>query len=100
MFSLVGKKCIVTGANQGIGFAIAKRFLGEGAKVCLVGRNSAKVDEAVQELQKLQSARTDAHQSIHGYICEISQGQKDWIGLFDSHVSSQWLILSFTHVPN
>lgn len=95
MFSLAGKMCIVTGANQGIGFAIAKRFLGEGANVCLVGRNPVKVNEAVQELQKLQPAPTDTPSSLQGHVCEVSKGQQDWINLFDKHVRDSDLHLPF-----
>ena len=32
---------IVTGASRGIGFAIAQRFVAEGVKVCITGRNAA-----------------------------------------------------------
>jgi len=92
MFSLAGKKCIVTGANQGIGFAIAKRFLGEGANVCLVGRNPVKLDEAVQELQKLQPAPANIHPRLQSHVCEVSKGQQDWINLFDKHVSASTIL--------
>jgi NAD(P)-dependent dehydrogenase (short-subunit alcohol dehydrogenase family) len=37
---LVGKRVIVTGGSAGIGAAIAKRFLDEGAKVCVWCRNT------------------------------------------------------------
>ncbi|KAK1772285.1 hypothetical protein QBC33DRAFT_574920 [Phialemonium atrogriseum] len=91
MWSLAGKKCIVTGGNQGIGFAIAKRFLGEGANVCLVGRNAARVDDAVRRLQpgirppESDPGRTDAQPRLHGHVCEAISGQKDWIELFAKH---------------
>lgn len=103
MFTLAGKKCIITGANQGIGFAIAKRFLGEGANVCLVGRNAVRVDEAVQKLQSESESGSgpgirsdpnpDAAESIqrrlHSHVCEDITQQRDWIDLFTKHVSSQ-----------
>ncbi|WP_433827238.1 SDR family oxidoreductase [Actinoplanes sp. CA-015351] len=41
---------IVTGASRGIGFAIAQRFVAQGAKVCVTGRDADALDAAVKEL--------------------------------------------------
>lgn len=46
MKKLTGKIAVVTGANSGIGFAIAKRFVAEGAQVVLVGRRAGAVNAA------------------------------------------------------
>ena len=43
---LVGKVAIVTGAAGGIGQVIVRRYLEEGAKVVLTGRNPAKLEAA------------------------------------------------------
>ena len=40
----------MTGGNSGIGLATAQRFLEEGAKVAISGRNQKTLDEAVQKL--------------------------------------------------
>jgi NAD(P)-dependent dehydrogenase (short-subunit alcohol dehydrogenase family) len=40
----------VTGGNSGIGLATAKRFLEEGARVAISGRNQKTLDEAVKTL--------------------------------------------------
>jgi NAD(P)-dependent dehydrogenase (short-subunit alcohol dehydrogenase family) len=41
---------IVTGASRGIGFAIAQRFVAEGYKVCITGRDAGALDQAVKDL--------------------------------------------------
>jgi NAD(P)-dependent dehydrogenase (short-subunit alcohol dehydrogenase family) len=45
-----GKGVVVTGAAQGIGLAIARAFLAEGAGVVAFDRNDAKVHEVADEL--------------------------------------------------
>jgi NAD(P)-dependent dehydrogenase (short-subunit alcohol dehydrogenase family) len=50
MTQLAGHVAIVTGASRGIGFAIAQRFVAEGAKVCITGRNAEALDTAVKDL--------------------------------------------------
>ncbi|WP_432187841.1 SDR family NAD(P)-dependent oxidoreductase [Streptomyces sp. Tue6028] len=47
---LSGKVAVVTGANSGIGLAIARRFAAEGARVFLTGRRQELVDAAVAEI--------------------------------------------------
>jgi NAD(P)-dependent dehydrogenase (short-subunit alcohol dehydrogenase family) len=49
---LSGKVAIVTGANQGLGLQIAKRFLAAGADLMLCARNAVLLDQARSELLK------------------------------------------------
>lgn len=58
---LAQKVAVVTGASTGIGLAIAKRFVSEGAKVYITGRRQAELDAAVQAIGgDVESARVDS----------------------------------------
>lgn len=50
MGKLHNKVAVITGGNSGIGFATAKQFIAEGAKVVITGRNDTAIDAAVKEL--------------------------------------------------
>ena len=50
MTQLAGQVAIVTGASRGIGFAIAQRFVAEGAKVAITGRDADALENAVKDL--------------------------------------------------
>lgn len=50
---LTGKTAFVSGSSAGIGFAIAKRLLEEGATVIINGRDQRGVDKAVKELKEV-----------------------------------------------
>ena len=52
MDGLKNKVAIVTGASSGIGYATAKLFAQEGAKVVIGARRKQKLDELVDEIKK------------------------------------------------
>ncbi len=64
MFSLEGKKALVTGATGGIGEAIAKALIGQGATVVISGTRQEKLDE-------LKSSLGENAQAI---ACNLSDG--------------------------
>ena len=53
LFDLSGRVAIVTGGNGGIGLGMAKGMAAAGAAVVVAGRDAAKNDAAVKELQAL-----------------------------------------------
>lgn len=48
--SLEGKRIIVTGGGRGLGFAMARKFVNEGAKVLIAGRNEEMLKKSASEL--------------------------------------------------
>ena len=50
---LQGKAAVVTGAASGLGFAIARAFAQEGARVCLADVNAKGVEAAAKEISGL-----------------------------------------------
>ena len=50
MSKLTGKRALVTGGGSGIGLAVARLFLHEGARVAITGRDEAKLRRAADDL--------------------------------------------------
>jgi NAD(P)-dependent dehydrogenase (short-subunit alcohol dehydrogenase family) len=66
---LSGRNAIITGANRGFGFEVAKKFVREGASVVICGRDAEQVSHAVDTLQKLSSSK----QTIIGLPLDVSK---------------------------
>ena len=50
LFSLAGRRALVTGSSQGIGYALAEGLAGAGAEIVLNGRDTAKLAAAAARL--------------------------------------------------
>lgn len=59
MTQLAGRTALVTGAGNGLGAAIARRFSGAGARVLLVGRDRSKLDAVAAGLPDARVATCD-----------------------------------------
>ncbi|KIT15154.1 SDR family oxidoreductase [Jannaschia aquimarina] len=51
LFDLTGRRALITGSGQGIGFALARGMAAAGAEIVLNGRDAAKLDAAAETLR-------------------------------------------------
>ena len=65
---LKNKNVIITGANQGLGYVIAKKFLIEGANVAILARNKQKLESSFLELMKFKNKNN----KLLSFACDIS----------------------------
>lgn len=77
-----GKRILITGATSGLGFAMAKALLSQGAKVFVTARHLDKVNQAVDDLRSLRFPDSVCHgaaidvrdaQSIHDGLADMLQ---------------------------
>ncbi|MCI4352756.1 MAG: SDR family oxidoreductase [Thermoplasmata archaeon] len=62
---LKGQRVLVTAASRGIGFAAARAFVEEGARVVLNGSNQTRLDAAVKDLRSLGD--------VQGVVADLTQ---------------------------
>ncbi|MFD1708960.1 SDR family NAD(P)-dependent oxidoreductase [Siminovitchia sediminis] len=77
------KVAIVTGANKGLGLAIAKNFVNEGKKTVFVIRNKENLEQTKQLFQK------EAEQD-QVMFCQLDVSDIDGIQEVVSHILSKW----------
>jgi NAD(P)-dependent dehydrogenase (short-subunit alcohol dehydrogenase family) len=65
LFSIAGKKAVVTGGTRGIGYMIAEGLLKAGAEVFISSRKQDSCDEAARELGKIGP--------VHAFARDLSQ---------------------------
>lgn len=113
------KTVLVTGGNSGIGYAAAQRFIQEGARVIITGRDEQRLAQAVAELGERSSAiRNDAGQPgaaaalaaelaarhvrldaifVNAGVARLapfeSFTEADWDAIFDTNVKGAYFML-------
>jgi 3-oxoacyl-[acyl-carrier protein] reductase len=65
---LGGRNCVVIGGSRGIGRAIARGLVAEGANVAICARSDGPLREAEAELRK-------AGATVHADVCDASDGE-------------------------
>src|SRR5216683_1432200 len=78
LFALTGKRALVTGSSQGIGFALAQGLAEHGAEVVLNGRDAGKLDAAAAKL-----AAAGHKVSVAGFDVTIAQAAKDGVAAIE-----------------
>ena len=76
----MSKVAIVTGAGQGIGFAIAKRLVEDGFKVGVLDYNAETAEKAVAELSADKAFAVVAAVSKHAEVAAAFQKVVDHFG--------------------
>jgi NAD(P)-dependent dehydrogenase (short-subunit alcohol dehydrogenase family) len=65
--ALAGRVAVITGGGTGIGFAIARAFVGVGAKVVLASRKTEQLDLAVARLREIGGEATAIPTDVRNY---------------------------------
>jgi NAD(P)-dependent dehydrogenase (short-subunit alcohol dehydrogenase family) len=82
---LAGKIALITGASNGLGAAIAKRYISEGAHVIIVGRNLSKLEAIDDYAQEHGSQTTIVQLDLMDFpkIAELGQKIAEKFGHID-----------------
>ncbi|MGO4908288.1 SDR family oxidoreductase [Pseudorhodobacter sp. W20_MBD10_FR17] len=86
MFSLAGKRALITGSSQGIGFALAKGLSAAGAQVVLNGRDMGRLTAAVAQISGAVALPFDA--TDHAAVRAAVDGFEGSIGPIDILVNN------------
>lgn len=78
MFDLTGRRALVTGSSQGIGFALAQGLAAAGAQVVLNGRDAAKLQLAAARIPGAEVLAFDAtdHDAVRAAVDGFEAGGK------------------------
>jgi NAD(P)-dependent dehydrogenase (short-subunit alcohol dehydrogenase family) len=87
---LSGRVAVVTGASRGLGRAMAVELGGAGAKLALVGRDRAKLDETAAEAAKAgaETAVFVTDVTDEGQVRALEQGVRERFGRVDILVNN------------
>lgn len=86
---LAGRRAIVTGATKGIGLAVARELLAEGARVAICARNADEVGARAKELRSLgEVLGLAADVSSATAVAEFMERSAEWLGGLDILVNN------------
>jgi gluconate 5-dehydrogenase len=80
MFSLAGKRALITGSSRGIGFAIAAALAGAGADIVLNSRDTASLGEATATL-------ADSGARVRGVAFDVTSAES--VGDAVEHIEAE-----------
>jgi len=81
LFDLSGRRALITGSSQGIGFALAKGLRAAGANIVLNGRDPEKLAKAAAEIDGAVTLRFDA--TDHDAVREAVDNFEADVGAID-----------------
>lgn len=88
MFPLDGKMVLVTGGGTGIGAAIARRLVSDGARVCVTGRRVGRLEELVTELPAGRATMYAGDLADPAAVSEMIRAAVDFGGRLDIVVNN------------
>ena len=80
--SLAGKVALVTGGSRGIGLAIARGLVAEGARVAITGKNSTHLSAARASLEKAGSGEVEVQQADIRRYADVERAIGATVGRF------------------
>lgn len=93
--SAIGRSVLITGASEGIGFAIAKAFIAANARcVYILGRRQDMLATAIRSLE---SSKAKSQTYVTGRTCDIASAsdcEEVWAALKDQEISVDILVLN------
>lgn len=83
---MYGRRCLITGASQGLGYALSHKLALMGASVTLVARNE---DKLIRNLETLPTSETQSHSivpyDLNNLLPDMAQeSNKNYLKLVDS----------------
>ena len=83
-----GRVALITGASRGIGLAIARRLVAEGASVVITGRREEALREAVAGLGESRASGVAGHADDPGHRAEAIAHARERFGRLDHLVNN------------
>src|SRR5258705_2798181 len=83
LFALPGKRALITGSSQGIGFALAQGLAEHGAEIVLNGRDLAKLEAAAARL-----AAAGHKVSVAGFDVTQAQAARDGVEAIEKNLGA------------